>query len=661
MLARICASIVLPALVAVGLCGCREGDRTGHYIDVALELAGDNRGELERVLDHYAGDSLRLEAARFLIANMPGHYSYADSNLISAFYSKVDTFVSRYPHLPFQQMSDSVAYIYNLMHIDRCKKIDDCKIISSAFLIENIDRAFEQWLTNPWLEHLTFEQFCEYILPYKNGELQPLNDWRDRFADVYADELDDLQYCDMYSRSTFQAAKVLNNALKRDIKPLIYIENNFPVYDVATRIKIPYGRCDDFVFMTNCIFRSKGLPVVRDHTPHWANQRLGHSWNALLAQTGKTVPFTGITSLIGEPQLINERLAKVFRNTYARNTELVKLNNSGEYVPAFLRNIFQRDVTDEYIATVEAPVKCPRGIHNRYAWLCVFGDNDWTPVDFTEIDDNMACFKNIGSGVVYLPVVYDVTGRLTPLSDPFIMHADNTVEFIRPDVTRNVSASLTRKYIAKPYTYDYAKLVKGGVFEGANTPDFSGRIYTVGPIETGYAISGEFNVSDSVPPCRYWRYINRNDETYCSMADLFFYGPDSDTPESGTIIGTEGSWEDNPEWVRENLFDGNALTSYCAPRHTGCWVGLDMGHPVKISRIRYTPRADGNMVEPGDEYELTYWDGGRWASLGRKRAETVSIDYDNIPAGALLLLRNRTKGREERIFTLDPDGSQHWH
>lgn len=38
MLMRICASIVLPVLVAVGLCGCREGDRTGHYIDVALEL-----------------------------------------------------------------------------------------------------------------------------------------------------------------------------------------------------------------------------------------------------------------------------------------------------------------------------------------------------------------------------------------------------------------------------------------------------------------------------------------------------------------------------------------------------------------------------------------------------------------------------------------------
>ena len=39
----------------------------------ALELAGRNRSELERVLDHYAAceaDSLKLRAAELLIANM---------------------------------------------------------------------------------------------------------------------------------------------------------------------------------------------------------------------------------------------------------------------------------------------------------------------------------------------------------------------------------------------------------------------------------------------------------------------------------------------------------------------------------------------------------------------------------------------------------------
>ena len=66
------------------------------------------------------------------------------------------------------------------------------------------------------------------------------------------------------------------------------------------------------------------------------------------------------------------------------------------------------------------------------------------------------------------------------------------------------------------------------------------------------------------------------------------------------------------------------------------------------------------MVEPGDTYELQYWGNGRWIGLGRKVAEGVSVSYDNIPDGALLLLRDLTKGRDERIFLLDNEGRQEW-
>lgn len=142
---------------------------------------------------------------------------------------------------------------------------------------------------------------------------------------------------------------------------------------------------------------------------------------------------------------------------------------------------------------------------------------------------------------------------------------------------------------------------------------------------------------------------------------MYFYKSNDEEPIQGRIIGTEGSWENNPEWVREHLFDDNALTSYCAPVHTGCWVGLDFGKPVAISRIRYTPRGDGNMIEPGDEYELLYWNQDQWKSLGHKVSTTVNISYDNIPTGALLLLRDLTKGHEERIFTLTSDGRQKFH
>lgn len=40
----------------------------------ALELAGDNRNELEKVLTHYQDSGLKQDAARFLIEHMPGCY-----------------------------------------------------------------------------------------------------------------------------------------------------------------------------------------------------------------------------------------------------------------------------------------------------------------------------------------------------------------------------------------------------------------------------------------------------------------------------------------------------------------------------------------------------------------------------------------------------------
>ena len=42
-------------------------------LSFALERAGENRRELEQVLEHYKNDSLKYRAACFLIKNMPGH------------------------------------------------------------------------------------------------------------------------------------------------------------------------------------------------------------------------------------------------------------------------------------------------------------------------------------------------------------------------------------------------------------------------------------------------------------------------------------------------------------------------------------------------------------------------------------------------------------
>lgn len=655
------ARFTLVVLIAVSaLCGCRGVEGVDDKVEMSLNIAAGNRAELEAVLKHYENDSLRLAAAKFLIANMPGHYSHSNPTLLKRYHNAADSFMTANEDMAYAQLCDSIKAIHDKMGIGNVPRESDCRLLPARYLIDNIDAAFGQWENNPWLRHLDFDDFCEYILPYKVMELQPLDNWREDFSGNYADLLDQLRYCDLYDGSAYRACKTLTDAYKRDRNARINNQRVMPVYDVAVRLKEPWGPCSDFVYATAVVFRSVGLPVAMDCTPHWANIRLGHSWNVLLAQNGRTVPFVGMLDRMENGMIMDERPPKVFRHTYAPSASLMELNRSGEYVPHFFRDPFMKDVTDEYIATSTVEVDCNDGAGHRYAYLCVYGDNDWTPVDVARVEHGNAVFNHVARNVVYLPVTYSETGTMEPLCDPFLLGHDGNIHRFSGNGS-TVPARLYRKSPSLRYTWDYAKLAKGGEFEASNDPSFNREVYNIHTIPSGYAIAGEAIIPDSVGAFRYWRYIHRGEETYCSMADIFFYGSDNpDKPLGGKIIGTEGSWENDPQWSRENLFDGDPLTSYCAPEHTGCWVGLDMGQPVKVSKLRYVPRGDGNMIEVGDRYELYYWCDGKWKSLGRKKASTVFLEYDNIPSNSLLLLRDITKGQEERVFSLADDGKQVW-
>ena len=75
-------------LTLVAFSGCSKDDI---YLYYALKAAGENKSELKAVLKHYRTvdkDPQKLKAAKYLIANMPAHYSYRDTAAINSYYSK---------------------------------------------------------------------------------------------------------------------------------------------------------------------------------------------------------------------------------------------------------------------------------------------------------------------------------------------------------------------------------------------------------------------------------------------------------------------------------------------------------------------------------------------------------------------------------------------
>lgn len=176
-------------LLVILLAGCTK---LPSFLEQALEIAGNNRAELEKVLLHYENEPLKLKAAQFLIANMPGHVSYRNQKYVESYYDAIDS-VNQYSHLSNEKLSEryeAIAAEYS----EPVSNVQDLQIISAAYLTDNINRAFDGWQNGRWATHLTFEDFCEYLLPYKVTERQTLDNWREYFSDTLYGDLQYLPY-----------------------------------------------------------------------------------------------------------------------------------------------------------------------------------------------------------------------------------------------------------------------------------------------------------------------------------------------------------------------------------------------------------------------------------------------------------------------------------
>lgn len=145
-----------------------------------LDIAGANQSELLEVLDHYsAKDSVYQKAAHFLITNMKGHMGIKSTALDSLIVLA-----------KFKNYSDSEfrSLWTKLSQSDYVYKIEDAKIMSAKDIIDNIDVAVETWMNTPWRDSVSFELFCNYILPYRVAEEEFVPGWRQYFK-VHLDKL----------------------------------------------------------------------------------------------------------------------------------------------------------------------------------------------------------------------------------------------------------------------------------------------------------------------------------------------------------------------------------------------------------------------------------------------------------------------------------------
>ena len=127
--------ILFISLVTVS-CKSRNNDI---FLKQSFEFAGENKSELEKVLKYFEKDSLKLEAAKFLIRNMPYH-NYYDYDLLDTYFSDLYTLANIHD-MDIESARDSLSGKYSMLATPNFNVKNDAKTIHSQFLIDNIEHV----------------------------------------------------------------------------------------------------------------------------------------------------------------------------------------------------------------------------------------------------------------------------------------------------------------------------------------------------------------------------------------------------------------------------------------------------------------------------------------------------------------------------------------
>jgi hypothetical protein len=283
-------------------------------------------------------------------------------------------------------------------------------------------------------------------------------------------------------------------------------------------------------------------------------------------------------------------LTKVYRRTFAPVSDNHFFQKGYcAYLPPFLNDPFLKDVTPSYTETSNIEVAGSEKVKdNTFCYLSVFSCPVWKPIGWGRVRNGKACFDQIGRGGVYLPALIDETG-MVPLSDPFLLKKDGTIHFFMPDKTNMRTVKLTRKFPPKAKLFSNSIRMIGGKFQGANKSDFSDAVdlFIIKNEPGEYYNDIQVHENRQFRYVRYFSHLN----SYGNIAELEFYeNLMGKKPMKGKIIGTKGSWGNNPYETIKAVFDNNPLTFFNASQPDSAWMGLDLGSEKSIAKIKFFPR-----------------------------------------------------------------------
>ena len=626
--------------------------------ETVRDLVFEENPALRHVVALYEGDSLKQQAALFLIDNLAYHEGVVEGDMRFK-YKAYELFGTG--KFTYQQALDSAARVCGTSGSQDVTLKKDI-YIDPIYLISNIEWAFKVWREQPWGKNVPFEQFCEYVLPYRvgNEELVP---WREKiyhqFMPIIEKHLNDPDIV----KPTYAAHVVFDSLLRA------------PFYftgEMGTNVRIGPkivdwrgGSCLDMCDMVVYICRALGIPCGIEELPMRGNNNSPHYWNFIEDQEGQTWYFAMFYwwHRLLEAEKYGDVYGKVHRHKFSLNRAMKDSMQTDPHLvyPSFRYPCFE-DVTRLYATDkshrlVVGKERLLREVaEGSLVYLCMSSRYNWRPVAWCRYDGQAAVFGDCHGGTVYCLAIYDAESKhLETISHPFSVDVDSGgMEFYEPEAETEDVVLLSKFGMLGEF---FIGRMVGGVFEGSQSPGFEhpDTLFQIQDVPNRLCTVVRV---DSTKAYRYVRYWGPRDG-YGNVSEVEFYSSWTDgEPLKGRVIGPQEGAHGSHSYFK--VFDGHTDTSYDHPSPNGGWAGLDLGSRKPVSKIVYTPRNRDNFVRKRDLYELFVCHGGKWESAGRKEARSDSLLFKGIPKHALLLLCNITRGDAERLFEYKDGVQKFW-
>lgn len=678
-------AIIICSLVIGMWSSCAKQRRDGAYKPTLNEA--QVAALFKEVLDYYAEsakDSLKLKATQFLYDNLKWHKLplavTSSPEYIQELIHGADSVYGYITRGVNNEILTSGAMNSWLLHRSREysrwrdttfifpteRTATSFKALSAEFVISHIDNAFARWETSPYAQNLSFEHFCEYILPFvalKNGSYL-LNG-----AELY-------KHFSPHLEQTYP--KTHQNIIARYSNYMGYMRcftetkqelKNYNWKDIFFKKE---RDCVPVCEIECNVLRAMGVPTAIDMNIGNREYTGQHYHCVVFDKDEKELPFHGEGFSNGEgfSGYVAEYKLNIYRHLYgAQSNSPYMLKGENEGLPDFFNKPTIKDVTSYIKPTATQTFAIPKHVKTNLIWLYSYSREEKKGVraitwGINDTVNNRAIFNNVVKNMVYFLAYIDRDNKVKFIGEPIaVMEGLNYKEVIVKELNTYCKDQkiiqdiiMDRKFPRKPNMLKEAQNLVGGTWYGAQHRDGKDKVKLAKIDKFPNAHLQELRLNNSQA---YKFYIYEAPTGLASrFGEIEFITNDStaDTkpatplpvimPDDIHKIKDKRIQALTKDHTNGHEFDGNEQTSNHGKRF--CY---EFQTPQVITAISFAPINAENSIKPNENYQLFQWNEG-WEEIANVDSEYNFLVFKNLDAGKLYWLKNNSRGQEEVPFII---------